>query len=295
MKNLQRKLRSKTGSTMIMALMFLLFCSFVGSSVLVSATANAYRVAHLNEQQDFLNQRSAALLLSDQLQLETGEMFRLHIVKAEKIYQQYDFTDEKVAKPVGDPVEQTVITFQLITNDHEVTELQRLMLETTVWRYLRENAADEECIVMIQDFWEKSGSPTGIAITDFWYRYVPLSSNEIELSSTDNREVQGVIDVSGSWLTSTGTVNLPGYTASFESGKGDDLYDFTVNFGSDSQLQLVMGAFSGTSDPIEVVGTIEEGTMPGSTQTVNVKVTTRSTTTTISWDDPVVKKGDAQA
>lgn len=299
MSNLQRKLRSRTGASMLLALVFLLFCSFIGGSVLVSATANAYRVAQVAEQQDFLNQRSAALLLSDQLQLETGEMFRLLVLKEEKTYQQYDFTDEKVAKPIGDPVEETVIIFQLTTNDNEVTALQRLMLETTVWRYLLEDVAKQdgahEYKVVIQNFWKEGNAATEIGIGDFWYQYVPPTDDKVTLSKTEADKIQGEIAVSGSWLTDTGTVNLPGYTATFENCKGDDLYDFVVSFGEDSQLQLVMGAYSGTSKPFELDGTIEEGTMPGSTQTVNVKVTTKTTTTSISWGDPVVKKGDAQA
>ena len=78
MSKLQRKLRSRTGASMILALLFLMFCSFVGSSVLVSATANAYRVKLYGEQQDFLDQRSAALLLSDELQVPEGQRFRLY-------------------------------------------------------------------------------------------------------------------------------------------------------------------------------------------------------------------------
>ena len=65
MKHIKKKLRSRLGASLILAMVFMLFCSFVGGSVLASATANAQRVAQLAEQQDFLLERSAALLASD--------------------------------------------------------------------------------------------------------------------------------------------------------------------------------------------------------------------------------------
>ena len=49
MNKILRKLRSKAGESMILAMVFMLFCSFVGGSVLASATANAQRVAQAAE------------------------------------------------------------------------------------------------------------------------------------------------------------------------------------------------------------------------------------------------------
>ena len=79
MNKIQQKLRSRAGASMILARMFMMFCAFIGGTVLASATANAQRVAQMAEQQDFLLERSAALMASDQLQLESGKYLRLSI------------------------------------------------------------------------------------------------------------------------------------------------------------------------------------------------------------------------
>lgn len=292
MSKLQRKLRSRTGASMLLALVFLLFCSFIGSTVLVSATANAYRVAQVAEQQDFLNQRSAALLLGDELQLEPGQQFRLSVVDAYKTTKEVTVGNGGVVQETGNAVTERIITFQLTTNDTDITEMQRLMLEATVWRYLRENAADEEKATKV----ELIGFPGASGLGNFWFAYsgVSVSGNTVSVSSTNTTPVKGAMTVTGS----ASTVAMPSYTANFSSGKGDELYDFHVDFGDLSQLRLTMNAFSGTSDPITVNAPATEGYLPtdtGHTGTGFIQVTTESTQTSISWDDPLVEKGGAEA
>jgi len=59
MKQTLTKLKSNTGSTLIIALLFMLICVFVGGSVLVAATVNGGRLSgKRDEQQAILNQRS---------------------------------------------------------------------------------------------------------------------------------------------------------------------------------------------------------------------------------------------
>lgn len=290
MSKLQRKLRSRTGASMLLALVFLLFCSFIGGSVLVSATANAYRVAQVAEQQDFLNQRSAALLLGDELQLEPGQQFRLSVVDAYRTTKEVTVGNGGTVQETGNAVTERIITFQLTTNDTDVTEMQRLMLEATVWRYLRENAADEEKATKV----ELIGFPGASGLGDFWFAYsgVSVTGNTVSVSSTDNTPIKGAMTVTGS----ASTVAMPSYTANFSSGKGTELYDFHVDFGDLSQLRLTMNAFSGTSDPITVNAPATEGYLPGTNSgTGYIKVTTVSTQTSISWDDPKVEKGGAEA
>lgn len=308
MKNLQRKLRSKTGASMILALVFLLFCSFVGGSVLVSATANAYRVAHLAEQQDFLNQRSAALLLGDELQLESGKQFRLHVVDADKTTREVNIVNGGGVVETGNKTEERVITFQFVTNvpTGDITGLQRLMLESTVWRYLRENVAGEtkKTTVVISNF-----PFSEVTLNDFCFKYSGITVSNgtvvngvvkdcvvkvLETSNADPMAVEGEMTVSGT----AEQVTLPSYTARFSSGKGDELYDFHVDFGDLSQLRLTMDAFSGTSNEITVESPTTEGylyTDTAESGTGYIQVTNKSTQTTISWDDPLVEKGGAEA
>lgn len=302
MSKLQRKLRSRTGASMLLALVFLLFCSFIGGSVLVSATANAYRVAQVAEQQDFLNQRSAALLLGDRLQLDDGKQLRLTVVNANRSVQQIEVGDGGVVKPVGDPQTELVISFQLMTNVTTLTEMQHLMLENTIWRYLQQNLQTEKTykvklIGFSSDFTNLDG---------FWssapgVRVLSSSGNtsKVQLADSDAK-IEGIMEVSGSWNATKkpGTLlELPSYSAYYSSGKGEELYDFHVDFGELSQLRLTMNAFSGTSDPITLTNTMD-GYMPNDeseSTKVDMSVTTVSTTTSISWDDPKVEKGGAEA
>ena len=65
MEKIREAIRDTSGSSMILALVFLLFCLFVGSSVLVAASANAGRWTE--EFQTEQDQRSGLILLKDLL------------------------------------------------------------------------------------------------------------------------------------------------------------------------------------------------------------------------------------
>ena len=276
MKIILRKLRSRSGASMIMAMVFMLFCAFVGGSVLASATANAYRVAHLEEQQAFLMERSAALLLSDELQLESDEQFRLSVADSVRSIQEVTVGNGGVVRPTATPPrKERVISFQLTTNDADVTEMQRLMLETTVWRYLLENAAGEAYTLELVNF------PDGVTRPDQFYFVRDIPTGEV----TDYT-IEGSMQVTGT----ASAVSLPAYTANFSSGRENNIYDFYVDFGELSQLKLTMNAYSGTSNPIEVKSPASEDS---TSSTGYVQITTQVTQTTISWDDPMIEKGGA--
>lgn len=75
MKQLKRKLCSNAGASMILALLFLMFCMFIGGSVLAAATVNAGRVhQRTSGQQEELNQRSAAITMAEMLQSMDDQM-----------------------------------------------------------------------------------------------------------------------------------------------------------------------------------------------------------------------------
>lgn len=300
MRRITQKLRSRSGATMLIAMVFMMFCAFVGGSVLVAATANAYRVAQMAEQQDFLCERSAALLLSDQVQLNTGEQFRLHVVDAMVTTKEVNVIDGGGVEETGNQETERVITFHLVTNIRpaDMDTMQKLMAQTTVWRYLRENAAGTAYKV------EVIGFPGVDDLSDFLYVYedASISGGKVTISNTSNSEVKGSFAVS-TRMSSTdapeGITEIPGYTAYFSSGKGEELYDFHVDFGETGQLMLSVGAFQGSSPEITVVSPAQDGQLTnqpaGTTPTGFVQVTTRSTQTIISWDDPRIEKGEAEA
>ncbi len=68
MQKINRKLRSERGASLVFAMVFMLFCAFVGGSVLAAATANGGRIqSQADNQQAYLNPRSVASVLSDDL------------------------------------------------------------------------------------------------------------------------------------------------------------------------------------------------------------------------------------
>ena len=68
MKHLSQKVKSNTGATLLIAIVFMLFCVFVGGSVLAAATVNGSRLKKsVESEQAYLSQRSAALLIAEQL------------------------------------------------------------------------------------------------------------------------------------------------------------------------------------------------------------------------------------
>lgn len=70
---MRKWLKNESGSAMILALLFLLFCSLLGSALLTSAWANAGRAAREGQQKaDFLTCRSALMLLRSEFQ-EKGQ------------------------------------------------------------------------------------------------------------------------------------------------------------------------------------------------------------------------------
>lgn len=72
MNRLRQKLNSRSGASIVIALIFFLVCLTVGAVVLTAATANAGRVTRIQkEQQAYFAVRSAAELLRDEIEGET--------------------------------------------------------------------------------------------------------------------------------------------------------------------------------------------------------------------------------
>ena len=80
MKNIMKKLRSSSGATLLIVLAFMIFCLFIGASVLAAASVSGSRIRSLNaQQQDTLNQRNMAALLVDELKSPGGGPLTLTI------------------------------------------------------------------------------------------------------------------------------------------------------------------------------------------------------------------------
>lgn len=272
MKTILNKLRSRRGASMILAMLFMLFCCFIGGTVLASATANAQRVAQMAEQQDFLLERSAALLVSDQLQLDNGDFLRMSVVDADKTIQPVIVHPNGSVTPNGEPTFERVITFQVLTNTTP-TPMHRLMLEATVWRYLLENQVTSDDTILLQNFPGSTGTSTF-----FLQHGLPD-----DYTAYDGYEVSGSMNVTAT----SSSVDIPDYIANFSCGRGEHNYDFFVDFGENSQVRMTLDGYCGTTSPIQVVSPATE------TAAGTIQVTTDSTQTTISWENPLIEKGGA--
>ena len=74
MNQIRKKLKSSSGASMVIALVFMLFCIFVGGSVLAAASANGARIEKRKaNEQIYLSQRSAANILASELESGTGK------------------------------------------------------------------------------------------------------------------------------------------------------------------------------------------------------------------------------
>lgn len=278
MNKITRKLRSRTGASMILAMVFMLFCLFVGGTVLASAAANGYRVEHLSDQQQYLDERSAALLISDELAPAGSPTLKLTIHEITKTIQPVDVDEGGVVVNSGSASVSYSVVIHAPAN-LKMTAMQRIAAECTVWQYLKEKGITDTGIVQIKGFVYDKGTPTVTSddvtigsLADFWYQY--------DLSGT--ADISGKIDITGT----TGTDTFTDFDAYFSSATETDLYDFVVDFGDYTQMNVVMNAYAGTRDPV----TSSQVTTYGGGY---ARITTESRQIAISWDDPLIEKGGA--
>ena len=128
MSKIKQKLHSRSGASMLLAMVFMMFCTFVGGTVLAAAVANGNRVAQqTNEQQAYLNQRSALMVIADQLKQGADNGLQMTI--------SFDYVDEdnpssqKTSCNVASPTEFQELLCDLaenkflIANNYTVTPL----------------------------------------------------------------------------------------------------------------------------------------------------------------------------
>ena len=136
MLSIKRKLSSKSGASMLLAMVFLMFCLFIGGSVLAAATANGSRVEHLkNDQQDYLSQRSAMLLMSDMLTGTDGKELQVTIT---------DVTMTNTPADGSEPTTSHTVTFisPTLATGETPSLLQKMLFEIVV---AKEGAGTIKC------------------------------------------------------------------------------------------------------------------------------------------------------
>lgn len=281
MKSITHKLRSNGGASLMLALVFLMFCVFVGGSVLAAAAANSYRVVHLADQQTYLDQRSAAMLIADELDPASSNVnIRLTIVDVTQTIEPVNIDNGGLVTktPANDTIKKHVITAMLPAG-LKMTAMQRLAVETALWQYLdAHTTAGSNYDLTLSNFVYNDGSgDTPInSIDQFWFKHTLHSSEPFS----------GTVNIKG---TSSGS-NFTSFEAYFTSLSGSDMYDFLVNFGEDSQVHVEMNASYQTKTPVSF--TESPAAYPESS-TKYAEISSVSTQTAIIWADPAIQKGGA--
>lgn len=285
---IKEKLRSSKGASLIIALVFMLFCAMIGSAVLAAATANGGRIAALkSDQQEYLNQRSAATLLSDELQINRP---KLTVTKKEVVRTTYAVGDGGVLTPTGSD---TTKTIDFKVNGNVTTQLQRVLFESAILRYLHANDMDDYAVTISGFTVAGANGSAGTeisSISDFrLYDSVKGENQDPECTLTVDLS-EGSVGAGTPVTNFSARVGCVGPAPqNSDANKTVAPYTFNVSFVDDAKLYLRM--YAATGSPNEYTYETQE---PGSSSSELVKVKTTTTTQTISWDPPEILKGAAK-
>ena len=257
----------------------------VGSAVLAAATANGGRIAALkSDQQEYLNQRSAATLLSDELQINRP---KLTVEKKEVVRTTYAVGDGGVLTPTGSD---TTKTIDFKVNGNVTTPLQCVLFESAILRYLQANEMDDYDVTISGFTVAGANGSAGTEIS---------SISDFRLYDSvkgENQDPECTLTVDLSEGSDTSVTNFSARVGcvgpapqNSDANKTVAPYTFNVSFGDDAKLYLRM--YAATGSPNEYTYETQE---PGSSSTELVKVKTTTTTQTISWDPPEILKGAAK-
>lgn len=285
---IKEKLRSSKGASLIIALVFMLFCAMIGSAVLAAATANGGRIAALkSDQQEYLNQRSAATLLSDELQINRP---KLTVEKKEVVRTTYTVSDGGVLTPTGST---TTKTIEFKVNGNVATQLQRVLFESAILRYLQANDMDDYAVTISGFTVAGANGSAGTeisSISDFrLYDSVKGENQDPECTLTVDLS-EGSVGAGTPVTNFSARVGCVGPAPqNSDANKTVAPYTFNVSFVDDAKLYLRM--YAATGSPNEYTYETQE---PGSSSSELVKIKTTTNTQTISWDPPEILKGAAK-
>lgn len=259
---------------MILALVFLLFCTFVGGSVLAVSASNSARIRHLkDEEQQFLNQRSAVTLMKDKL-TEDYSQIKMTVHHITKTTQEVQIGNGGVVTPVGDPHIDTSYTFIGRETEDAKPAIQRLVYESAILQTLRDpsgiNVTLDKLVFTELDDAESTETLTLSPNNNFWLQEYSYGYDlEIAVENSD--------------YTSLTTV-----AAKVICEEGATPYNFWVTFGEDgqdAQVSLRLRAIVSESPAQQGAPYFIE--KDGKTY----QVVEKTTTTVITWQQPEIVKG----
>lgn len=195
---------------MIIAMVFMLLCVFVGGSILTAATANASRAKFQARQQDALNERSAATLIAGELKPEGGVQLKL-----------------TVYEDAGS------IRFSVSGGKH-MTGMQRMVFESAIRSYLL--SAESKNVILegfTYDTKNEAGGTVVKPITDLKDFWIPQPA-----------ALQGPVTGTFHLAGTSGELSL----ADFDMKTSCTDYNFTVTFGDTGSLKVTMPAYTGKKE-----------------------------------------------
>lgn len=279
---IKEKLLSSKGASLIIALVFMLFCAMVGSAVLAAATANGGRVAALkSDQQDYLNQRSAATLLQDELTMSEP---LLVITKTTTTTTRYTVGDGGVTTQIGNAVKETTLNFDVSGSIQ--TKLDRLLFESAILRYMGQNDMQDYYktdIISGFEIPQAEGDPLNIKKP---WDFIMCDKNKSPQTTQD-----AMANLSVDLKANGESESKSAFTARVGcSGNKDNLYCFLVDFGNETtEGMLSLRMYAAVSDPRTSKTTEQDADETDSS--ILVKRDIETVIQTISWDSPEVMKG----
>lgn len=256
MQSLKEKLHSAKGSSLLIVMVYFLLCLFVGGVVLTAATANGGRLAAMKaDHQANYAQRSAAMVVQDELRDKTTSLV------IDKIT-----TTTRVTSTNGATTVSETVTYALEISGQDGTS----MLENII-----QQAAAKVYLEQVLEEGARSTTPT---FDKLMHVDTPITTQETLYSDT------------GEIVFKVGDMELTGkYSCNHVSDA--QFGTFVIQFsgpdeGDDCQVSLVIPASVDTRN-VSV----------GVTTTVDADANTRTDVrkqverTTITWSDPVIRKG----
>ena len=258
------KLRSRSGASLLIAMVFMMICAFVGGSVLAASTANTLHIKALTtDQQKFLCQRSATMLLRDELKPSSGHL-RLTVL-CKNITTQHGHRDSSAFINDGEAIkteEMEIVIFQPAEN-----AMQRLLLESAVLRCAEYFGVEDPTDIQLTGFSWKNGSNTETltSVSQFWL-YGGGSTIRV------NDPISGQQDA---MVQCTGSDEMKSFIEAFK-----------LNFGEETQMTLTVKA------------SVTEKSLPGRAAQETLlsdgtlaKVSSSTKSYIVDWKNPRIEKG----
>lgn len=256
MQSLKEKLHSAKGSSLLIVMVYFLLCLFVGGVVLTAATANGGRLAAMKaDHQANYAQRSAAMVVQDELKDKTTSLV------IDKIT-----TTTRVTSTNGATTVSETVTYELKISGQDGASLLENIIQQAAAKVYLEQVLEEGA---------RSTPPT---FDKLMYVDTPVTTQDMLYGDT------GVI------VFTVGDMELTG-TYSSNHVSDAQFGTFVIRFtgpkeGDDCQISLVIPASVDTRN--ESVGVTTSVDSDHNTRTDIRKQIER---TTVTWSDPVIRKG----